>query len=147
MIQILKYLAIAKQNKSQRRLVKIGVALIICAIFYGLGYYMAPEKIKIKTEMKIEKVVEEKIRTRTVIKEKPNGEKITTIVYENDKKSKSARVVTRSKEITNKKPQWSVSAHSNQTISIDRRLLGSVFAGAQTNLKMNQVNVYIRYEF
>lgn len=126
-----------------------------CFGFYWLGGELAPEKVKIVNQIKTEKVVEEKIRIKTVTKKLPSGEIIITKVYQNDKKSKEKTKKDVKKVIDKVKPQWSVafgrSLSQKNRIAVDRRIVGPFSAGVSIDvtdqLKVDKPFIYVRWEF
>lgn len=124
--------------------------LIALIVAFGVGYYQAPGKVKTVTKTKIKMVTVEKIRVKTVIKESPNGEKITTIVYQNDKHSRKDEVKEKIKIQEKRKLSYSVSLGPNYG-AIDMRMLGNLSLGGYLTVtnqfKPKQYGVYIRYAF
>lgn len=90
----------------------------VAAICFSLGRYSAPEKIK--TEIKVEKVVEkqEVVRTVTKVVERPDGTKETEIVQDSETNTKSDTTRDKVTEVT--------ITHNNLNISL--------LAGAQPKL-------------
>ncbi len=132
----------------------VALLMLSIVISYGVGRYTTPNKVITKTEVKIQKVVEHKVKTRTVIREMPNGVKITEIVSQSEKKSNISQVTKTKKIVKNTPPQWSVAfgrGLSEYELHADRRILGGLFLGvsARSDMQFNDVKpgIYLRYEF
>lgn len=129
---------------------KFGIYLIMILIGFGIGYTQGPEKIKIVTEYKIKTVIDEKIRVKTVIKELPSGEKITTIAYENDKVSHIDTKKKESKEIINRSQQYSISVGTHY-LAVDRNIIFNFSIGGYVTVtpqyQPDNYGVYLKYSF
>lgn len=116
----------------------------------AIGYYSSPEKVKTVTKYKIKKVVEEKVRVETEIRELPSGEKITKIVYKNDRVEKSDLSRSETKEVTRKKLDWGVGV-GPRYVSVDRRIIGTLSVGGYMTVnetyQPDNYGIYIRYSF
>lgn len=142
-----------------KALIVIFAALLLLAA-YAAGRYTAPTKI-VEKVVTIEKVVEvENKNVRTIIKEvtRPDGtvEKETNITdltiteKQQDKKLESVKVVEALR------PQWRVGAGAgladfNGRVvyagSLERRIIGPIFAGVQAVPQLNYYGVSVSLEF
>lgn len=129
---------------------KISIWIIMILIGVGIGYYNAPEKVKTVTKVKVKTEIQEKIRTKTIVQELPSGEKRTTIVYQNDKVTKSDRSRSETKTIERKKLDWGVSG-GPRFLAVDRRIIGTLSVGGYVTVtkqyNLDQYGVYLRYSF
>lgn len=117
---------------------------------YTTGRYSAPAKVVVQTKIKVQKVVETKIKTKIIVREKPSGEKITTIVYQNDTVSKEKTSHQKTKVIHNEKPQWIISVGKSPfdyQLSVDRRIIGNLFIGGSVSVNDPQLQIQLRYLF
>ena len=146
---------------------KILVVLILCGACFGLGRYLAPEKVIREVEERVIEVVKEVVRevgrTQTHIIETtyPDGRHVKetfvleekTVVIEKDKFNE---IIKKEREvIENSKPQWAIGGSygvditnrlPNYGLQLERRVLGNIWGGAYA--KSNQdVGVLLKMEF
>lgn len=118
--------------------VKLGIGFLITAMVgMGLGYWLTPVKTIKKTETKYVKVYQKNNDIVTIIEEKPDGTKKTTII---DKSTweKGIKKDTATVEIkTYTKPNWTVVGNysldrygkSDISGGVYRRVLGNISVG------------------
>lgn len=138
----------------KKYLIQGGVILLLLSLAFALGRYTCAEKVVTKTEIvevvkevEVEKeVTAEKMQTKTVIKEFPDGTKITeifevkesTIFIEKETEVESVSTENEVNIVENKKPQYKFSAIVDVVniespvygVGVERRIFGPVFAGA-----------------
>lgn len=150
------------------------VCFIIALVGYTLGRYIQPPSIKIEKEIvevvkevevvKTEVIKEELKKTKTIIKEYPDGTKITEIYEVTEdtifiEKNEETKVDTEISEDTsniveNQRPQWKVNIgvipenlHKyNYEVSVSKRFMGPIFLGASYNTK-NEIGIHAGLEF
>jgi hypothetical protein len=142
---------------------KILAVVLLIGGAYGVGRYLQPAEVKVKTETKVVKVEVEKERTkyRTITKyiKRPDGteERIEEKeeVTEKESSSTKRKDKKKDKQIIAVKPQWKVQAMAeldnfelnNYRVGVERRVIGPVFAGAWASTTLNSYGVSLSMEF
>lgn len=150
------------------KIVKSAIVLLVsAAVGYGIGRYIQPAEVKIKTETKIKtveiEVEKNKKEVRTIVREivKPDGttkkETITENISENKKSNTSKdKKISKEKKVTkNLKPQWKVqvqadlsnSSFDSYRVGVERRVFGPIHAGAWSDVNFGAYGVSVSMEF
>ena len=128
---------------------KLGIITAVCALsFYG-GYKYADYVIESSTKTVVKERVKFRERVVTVIKERPDGTKETTITENRsrDEKKKAKQ------EVIQRRSDWHLAAsysvlgkNAIYTLSVQRRVLGNVFMGVYGRTD-NEFGVSLGIEF
>lgn len=124
---------------------KIIIYSILAAVVFTGGYFTGKQN---KPETQIKEVVKfkERVRTRTIIKERPDGTKETIIVEDRNTKSNTKT------DIKIGKANWSLGAMSTIKKSpvygaqISRRLIGDLWLGGYARTD-KEFGVILRFDF
>jgi hypothetical protein len=124
---------------------KLTILLILVGCSFAGGLYLGKQdKPKIETKEVVK--YKERVRTRTVIKERPDGTKETIIVE--DKNTKGKRIAT--KKVS--KPDWSIGVSSTikkdpiYGAQVERRIIGDIWLGGYARTD-KEFGVSLRFDF
>lgn len=124
---------------------KLTILLILVGCSFAGGLYLGKQdKPKIETKEVVK--YQERVRTRTIIKERPDGSKETTIIENRNTKGKR----TATKKVS--KPDWSVGISSTIKKSpiygahVSRRILGDIWLGGYVRSD-KEFGVNLRFDF
>lgn len=128
-----------------KKVIAIAILVVGAAGYLG-GRYLQPAKVEVKVEERVKEVEVVKHDVRTVIREieRPDGTKEKETIIEDKTEEERNRESEKetSKIVTNNKPQWKVGGQLTPKqgiagplygLSVERRVLGPVFAGAFAN--------------
>ena len=119
------------------------ILLIVAGVAFGLGRYMAPEKV-VTVEKKAEQVDTSTTTRETVTKD-------GTIIKEVIKNNIVKVEIEKMKLVENKKPQWKATVLSDSKFEkygfqVERRVFANVFAGIGMNTN-KQATLSLGMEF
>lgn len=124
---------------------KLIVLLVMMGCSFAGGLYLGKQD-KPKIELKEVVKYQERVRTRTIIKERPDGSKETTIIENRNTKGKR----TATKKVS--KPDWSVGVSSTikkdpvYGVQVGRRIIGDFWFGGYARTD-KELGLTLRYEF
>lgn len=122
---------------------------VVMALAFAAGYQMAP-KAEVKTEIVEVEKVREKVKTVTVVVEKPGGEKITTIKEDRSTDTDTGRETKI--DITRKSSEWLIGMSYTPEKTpvygahVQRRVFGNIFLGGFINSK-SEYGILATFEF
>ncbi len=119
------------------------ILLIMAGVAFGLGRYMTPEKVV--TIEKESQAIDTTITTREVV------QKDGTIIKEVIKNNIVVVSKEKTKLVESNKPNWKVAVLANSKVDkygfhVERRIIGSVFAGIGMNTE-KQAQLSVGMEF